>query len=500
MDPNLYSKRLEVDEGDLHLHRTSTAASVRTHLILGGAAVAVGAALAIRAVLGERGWTPFLVALGIVGLGVIVAATIPGRRRWTRFAASVVVAALVVAVGYVSVKPTPLLPQGWSVSAGETLIGHNQGVAVTVEADGTLRGRDTHSGNELWVITRTGFGPTHEALAADEQLIVAPTPEAFGGVASDSLRAGVLDPAAGEILWDAQVGASTLIRVSAETVVLQAGGSPDYSQPFGPRQVTAFDRTDGSQRWEREGPFAPVVQPASWRPRDVPVSGEQWAVLTPPAQGEDYPIVDLATGQDAGSIPGLDRGQRAAVVSDDVVVVTGESAVTGWNVHGEELWSADVEVANDATPDIYRGQVRVFGGDTVTLIDPQSGSATEQDLDLDWDTSRLELHPGSMWVTVPGEHGYVFNSDTGELLSPQTELRGGHIWPQPDTWRDVPHIGSAHGPDFTVWIRLSDAVGNTYLGFARATDDGIGEVVVTSGGARHVDGLVQTGNRVLPLG
>lgn len=468
-------------------------ARVRNQIIIGAAIAAAGAALAYCSIAFTLGWALFVVGLVLAGLGLLVAACAPGRLRPARGIAAVVVAVLVVGLGISVVRLEPWGAQGWAVQEGERYLGSVGDVAVTVTDDGLLRGRDRGSGEPGWEVEGSTIRPGHDAVADGEELVLVPS-----GRSTSEQNAAVLDPATGDLGWDEQVGRARLARVTEDTLVFSAEGSAE---------LFALDRVDGAQRWVVEGELARETNSRSTADVTTIVAQDYALVLAgdeSPSGDTEYTAIDLRTGEPVSTIEFAGQWLMDHFIVDDVIVtVTSSGVVEAHSVHGSELWRMEVPVHNWDFFDGFEGQVRYVTGSQIALLDAQTGAGELSPLPEGFTPAQPHLnYPGSPWLVGIGPDGRtattLYHSGTGQVLELQEEHRGleilgisGQPYGNPDLVGQ-PEIVS-------LWVRVRDAVGTRYSGFAALGQDGPGPMFVSTGEPSLIDAVVQESERVVPL-
>lgn len=478
----------------------------RRHQLIAGVVTAVlGLFLIGRAVLDDRGWSALFWGLLVIAAGVIIAGTCAGARRGLRVIGSVLAASLIVTVGLVAVRLEPWGAQGWAAEHGEMLIGHGDGLAVTTSGD-ALRGRDASSGEILWETAGVLAGPGEHAIVDRGQLIVMPT---VGGESGRALS--VLDPATGELQWTEPIGSTHVVALSDEVVVLarhpSAGldgyGVADLDLQSG---LHAVDRSDGSQRWQRsEWPLPPQHAPLDHLRFDALIGTSAMLLATPtPQQG--HPVLDLGSGDVAGTLTAPENGLRHVVVADTIVTYEpgGTTTVTAHDADGEVRWQAAVQVGGIELVDGVAAGIRVVGEDGIATLDHQRGQGEV----APWpgDLARFlafDASPGYDWV-IPADvtdlPNQILQTTTGDVIDLDDVQRG--AWGARILGRshaDDRVFGSGQADRAVVELRVRDAVGTGHFGYARLTPQGMGPVLISQNEARVVDGMVQLEDRMVLL-
>ncbi|KPN29486.1 outer membrane biogenesis protein BamB [Halolamina pelagica] len=177
-----------------------------------------------------------------------------------------------------------------------------------------------------------------------------------------------LDGVTGERLWtaDAVPDHAGELAATEDTVVAESDGT-----------LFALDAADGAVRWQAE------IEQASYA---GPVVGAETIAL----MGSDGLLQarSRADGSERWSVQFDDAAQNPPAVADGVVYAVEESpfACRAYDAAtGEALWDTDLGVGSDDRPAVDPKRVYVPNGDTLDVLDRESGEIRRR-LTLDLDT------------------------------------------------------------------------------------------------------------------
>lgn len=463
--------------------------------------LATGAIVASVALWGPGGWWAMLTGLVLIGAGLMLASSAPGSHRRYRLLAGGLVAVLVVAGGLNAVRLEPWRTPGWHVGPDDDLVARAGTVAVTLDPRGTLQGWQAQTGEQIWQIPDTELSlDTHWATGDGAELI-------FWSLLLDlpgDQRVVLLDAERGELRWTADPGRGlTLGRVTEDVLVFTLSTFGGYE-----REVLALDRTDGSEVWRTDGSLAmnsrgldrnSDAEAVGWFQL---IHGADYALIEHHEAAAELTLVELATGAEHLTLPDPGTDRQDYELIDDVVIhlePTGaELGVSAQSVAGEALWRATLSTPGLLFYAAVDGHLRVVDQQGYWIIDPTTGAEQRHA----WPDGALapspqRSHYGSPWLALRRDEGgpLLFNTSTAASITldrrfPLVDRLGVHGTMKSDVPPPQPQAASGH---------VYDHFGRFHAVNLALGDDGHGDLLVSDRMGRLTDGLLQIGDRVVPL-